>query len=311
MGPYHDGELEVQRRAGVASTAERVGRIVQHQIPDVARHFIAQQRFAILGAADHEGRVWASLLLGKPGFLSAPTDGLLHVAAHPSPEDPLASGLDAELDVGLLVIEPATRRRMRVNGRARPAGPGAFEVATREVYSNCPKYIHSREVRLASEGDAPSVRLERAPRLTDRQAALIRAADTLFIATRHAEAGADASHRGGAPGFVRVVAPDRLLIPDYVGNAMFNSLGNIAADPRAGLLLVDFDTGSTLQLTGRAAIEWSPEHLSELPGALRAVDFEIEEVRQREPRIMEGRSILAAGGTPCAQRSSPEPADPR
>ena len=281
MGPFHEGELEVQRRAGVASTAERVGRIVRHEIPDAARRFIAEQRFAILGAADQEGRVWASLLLGDPGFLSAPTDELLHVAARPWPDDPLAPGLEAELDVGLLVIEPATRRRMRVNGRARPAGPGGFEVATREVYSNCPKYIHPRDV-LAPRADTPPVRLERGPRLTDRQVALVGAADTLFIASRHAEAGADASHRGGEPGFVRVVAPDRLLIPDYAGNAMFNTLGNIAADPRAGLLLVDFDAGSTLQLTGRAAIDWLPEHSSGPAGAARVVNFTIEEVRQRE-----------------------------
>jgi uncharacterized protein len=277
MGPFHEGELAVQRRAGVAANAERIGRIIRREIPEAARAFAAAQRFVVLGAADAAGRVWATLLQGEPGFLSTPSEELLRIDARPRPGDPLAESLDGEADVGLLVIHPATRRRMRVNGRARPREPYGLEVATREVYSNCQKYIRPREVALPHANGRPPV-VEHGGALTPAQAAWLAAADTLFIASRHPRAGADVSHRGGPPGFVRVSSPDRLVIPDYSGNMMFNTLGNLVADPRAGLLLVDFDGGGTLQLTGRAAVHWDPAAQGELQGTGRLVELRIDEV---------------------------------
>ena len=67
-------------------------------------------------------------------------------------------------------------------------------------------------------------------------------------------------------------------IPDYSGNNMFQTLGNIAADPRVGLLFVDFDTGTTLQLTGKARLLWDRPDFAELKGAERAVEIQIEEI---------------------------------
>src|SRR4030095_6224466 len=107
-------------------------------------------------------------------------------------------------------------------------------------------------------------------------------ADTLFIASVHADAGADASHRGGQPGFVRVLDERRLLIPDYAGNNMFQTLGNITADPRVGLLFVDFDTGTTLQLTGRARIPWDRKPFGQMKGAERALEVEIDQIVEIE-----------------------------
>lgn len=293
MGPFHEGELEVQRRVGVAANAERIGRIIRHCMPDAARAFAAAQRFVILGAADAAGRVWATLLQGDPGFLSTPSDELLCIDARPRPGDPLAESLGSEADVGLLVIHPATRRRMRVNGRAHPREPNGLEIATREVYSNCQKYIRPREVGPPRATGRPPV-VERGSALTPAQAAWLAAADTLFIASRHPRAGADVSHRGGPPGFVQVSAPDRLVIPDYPGNMMFNTLGNLAADPRAGLLLVDFDGGGTLQLTGRAAIHWDPAARGDFPGAERLVELRIDEVAAATGPI--GDSAPIVGG---------------
>ena len=293
MGPFHEGELEVQRRAGVAANAERVGRIIRREIPDAARAFAAAQRFVILGAADAAGRVWATLLQGEPGFLSTPSEALLRIDARLRPGDPLAESRAREADVGLLVIHPATRRRMRVNGRARPREPHGLEVATREVYSNCQKYIRQRAVELPDAAGQPVV-IERAGALTPAQAAWLSAADTLFIASRHPRAGADVSHRGGPPGFVRVPSPDRLLIPDYAGNMMFNTLGNLAADPRVGLLLVDFDAGGMLQLTGRATIHWEPAARGDFQGAERLVELSIDEVVAVGPPAASRRARTAS-----------------
>src|SRR5262249_17942352 len=133
----------------------------------------------------------------------------------------------------------------------------------------------------APEGDTAHTRdgvARRGTALTCEQQAVIEQADTFFIASVHDGTGADASHRGGQPGFVRVLDPRTLRVPDYAGNNMFQTLGNIAADPRVGLLFVDFDTGMTLQLTGRARILWHREEFADLTGAERALDLQIDAV---------------------------------
>ncbi|HVQ65259.1 MAG TPA: pyridoxamine 5'-phosphate oxidase family protein, partial [Terriglobia bacterium] len=65
--------------------------------------------------------------------------------------------------------------------------------------------------------------------------------------------------------------------PDYFGNTMFQTLGNITVNPQAGLLFIDFKSGRTLQLTGRARILWDREHIAEFAGAERLVEFDIDE----------------------------------
>ena len=86
--------------------------------------------------------------------------------------------------------------------------------------------------------------------------ALVAAADTFFVASAHPERGVDASHRGGNPGFVKVLDGGALEIPDYAGNSMFNTLGNFAVDARAGLLFIDFEKAASLQLIGDVEILW-------------------------------------------------------
>lgn len=266
-GPYHPGERAVQERAGAGEMALRIGRAIRAEIPPAAAAFLAEQRFAVLGWLDDRpgGGVWASAIHGQPGFLAASSPTTIAARPGVAAGDPLASRDEVPAELGLIAIDFATRRRMRVNGSARGELAG-FEIQTRQVYSNCPKYIQARELRRASA--APD-RIE-GRSLSDAQVALVAAADTFFIATRHDEAGADASHRGGRPGFVQVSpGRDALSWPDYPGNTMFQTLGNLEVDGRAGLLFIDFDGGSTLQLSGTASIAWEPE---------RRVDFSIDRV---------------------------------
>ena len=70
-------------------------------------------------------------------------------------------------------------------------------------------------------------------------------------------------------------------MPDYPGNNMFNTFGNLAVNPAAGLLFVDFERGATLQLTGTADVLWEREHLAAFPGAERAVRFRVAEALER------------------------------
>lgn len=294
--PFHPGELAVQRRAGVLESAAHVGGIIGDEIPAQVHAFLARQRLAIVGSADADGRVWASPLTGAPGMITVPDARTLHVAATSASGDPLGAALAGAggraIAAGVLVIDLANRRRFRVNGTAE-AAPDGLLVHVRQAYVNCPKYIQQRAVVPADApaADAPAAAatdhvappLARpATALTAGQRRWIERADTFFIASAHPVGGADASHRGGEPGFVRLARGDAgedvLSFPDYSGNAMFNTLGNLATNPACGLLFLDFETGAALQLTGAAELLWEPAAFAEWPGAERAVRVRVAQV---------------------------------
>ncbi|MGW1765203.1 pyridoxamine 5'-phosphate oxidase family protein [Streptomyces sp. NPDC002073] len=268
--PYHRGSRTVQDRVGVRDLADHVGRSIGPGIREVAAAFLGMQPLLVVGAADAPGpggRMWASLLTGPPGFARAVGPDRIAVTGGAPAGDPLAGALAAPgTEVGTIALDPRTRRRMRLNGTAQPTARG-FAVTARQVFSNCPKYLQKRQPLAVEEAGAGVVR--RGPALTPGQRRTVRAADTFFIATT-APDGVDASHRGGNPGFVEVLSPTELAWPDYAGNAMFLTLGNLEADPRAGLLFPEWETGRTLQLTGRARTEFGPD------GA-RTVRFTVEE----------------------------------
>jgi predicted pyridoxine 5'-phosphate oxidase superfamily flavin-nucleotide-binding protein len=273
MSDFHPGELAVQERAGVRERAARVGGSIHREIPEAARVFLAQRRYLVLATGDDRGRPWASVLSGPPGFARAAGPRTIRLEGPPRPGDPLADAGEGDV-VGLLAVDLATRRRMRVNGRLARAG-GAVLIEADQVYANCPKYITARDAQLSPPaGVAGAIR---SSGLTGAQREWIRRADTFFVASLNPGEGADASHRGGPPGFVTVTG-DRLAWPDYSGNLMYNTLGNIAAHPRAGLLFPDFETGALLLLTGRAAIDWDAGRAASVPGAQRMVELEMEEV---------------------------------
>ncbi len=281
VGVFHEGERAVQKRAGVSAEAQAVGRGIVAAIPAGAGRFLGAQRIAILAAADDTGRLWASLITGEPGFITTPDDHTLRLAARLPDADPLRGSVDGDAPVGVLVFDPERRRRLRLNGRVTGGSPDCIDIRVEEVFGNCPKYIQSRAPGETAMHERARTS-HRSPALTGPQRLVVERADTFFIASAHRDVGADASHRGGLPGFVRVLDERRLRFPDYPGNNMFQTLGNISTDPRVGLLFVDFDSGTTLQITGRARILWNREDFAELAGAERAVEIEIDEVVETE-----------------------------
>jgi len=273
---FHSGEILVQERAGVTRAAKDVGEGILDFIPPRAGEFVAQQAFAIAASVHPGGAVWASVIAGAPGFMQVTGARSLVINSMPAAGDPLIENLPAQAHIALIMPELSAPRRVRLNGVAWIAD-GAIQVRTAQVYANCPRYIQKR--RLAGAFTWAQARhSQRASMMSPKHRALIAKADTFFIATDHPEAGADVSHKGGNPGFVKVVSDRRLAFPDYNGNSMFNTLGNIAINPAAGLLFIDFETGRTLQLTGRAGIDWNQQRSSSVKGAERMVDFELDEI---------------------------------
>jgi predicted pyridoxine 5'-phosphate oxidase superfamily flavin-nucleotide-binding protein len=252
---YHDGELEAQRRAGVSDLASRVGRIIRPTIPPAAAQFLAERSFVVAATVAGDGRVHASALAGTARALDDTTIVLHPLSGHVAVvrEDVAATGV-----IGLLAIDFATKRRMRVNGRAESRGD-EIVVSTDEVYSNCPQYIDDH----AAPIDLAFTRTERTTSLSERQQRTIAAAKTFFIASAHPERGADASHRGGPPGFVHAES-DRISWADFPGNNMFNTIGNLLVNPRCGLLFVDVAAGTALQIEGVASVQWEGERRIDL-----------------------------------------------
>jgi predicted pyridoxine 5'-phosphate oxidase superfamily flavin-nucleotide-binding protein len=275
---YHPGELIVQARANRRDMADRIGKSIRAAIPPAAPEFLLRQPMAFIGAVDSDGRPWASVLTGHPGFMQAVDDRTVKINARPMAGDPLAQSLAIGGQVGMVVIDFATRHRMRLNGRAEIQKDEAIHVYVQQVYANCPKYIQARQWQPAAGKPMKEERIRCSRSLTERQRRWIRGADTFFVASSHPDGGVDASHRGGNPGFVHVVNDSRLVWPDYSGNMMFQTLGNITVNPRTGLLFIDFQTGDTLQLTGQASINWDANRAINFPGAERLVEFDIEEV---------------------------------
>src|SRR6185436_15194309 len=130
------------------------------------------------------------------------------------------------------------------------------------------------------------------PALSERAQALVRRADTFFIATAAPAAGAgnpvegvEVSHRGGKPGFVRAVLEAGRSVPtapDFRGNLVFNTFANLLLNPRAALLFVDFDSGDLLSLTGEAEVLWDAPELAAFAGAQRLLRFRVEAGRLLE-----------------------------
>lgn len=265
---YHEGELEMQRRAGVRQLAERVGGIINTAIHPAMAAFLAAQRFVVVATVDAAGTLSASLLGGAPGFAAATDVRTVAIAPAFGHLDRVLADVEATGVIGLLAIDQATRRRIRINGSASRNGD-AITISTAEVYSNCPQYIRPRVVRERQAATPSTVTSET---LSPSQQEWIANADTFFLASAHPRRGADASHRGGPAGVVSVESPARLRWPDYSGNNMFNSLGNLTVNPRCGLLFVDFARGGTLQVRGTARVEGDDE---------RSVTVEVGEVVER------------------------------
>ena len=282
---YHTGEVAVQERAGVRGVAEQSLKGLRDFIPAGAARFLEEQPMLIIGGAVGPGpeQVWASMVHGPRGFIHVVDEHTVRIESRVPTHDPLFAALTAGTALGTLAIELETRRRLRVNGDAIQHDEG-IDLRVREMFGNCQQYIQLRELEMAPASEVEAL-VTRTQALTPDQQDRIRAADTFFIASMHPEVGADVSHRGGNPGFVHVLSANELLWPDYSGNNMFQTLGNLALNPACGLLFLDFDSGTTLQVSGRAEVLWNDQRVADFPGARRLVRFTLTDVVETRHRL--------------------------
>ncbi|MGF6484189.1 pyridoxamine 5'-phosphate oxidase family protein [Paraburkholderia sp. JPY419] len=288
VSPFHAGEQDAQQRAGVRDVAESMGRRgIRRFMPEQHREFFAAQPFLVIGGVDASGQPWATLRASSPGFVTSPDARTLRIEGGALAGDPLAAAWREGAQLGALGIEPRTRRRNRVNGVVRSVQGDTLQFEVMQSFGNCPKYIQSRTPSFIERDPAATrAQPEIAERLGRADRELLASADTFFIASANLSEeagvgkGVDVSHRGGAPGFVRVDDATTLTTPDYSGNRFFNTIGNLVHDPRAGLLVIDFATGDLLFLAVRAEVIWDGDELAAFAGAQRLVRFHVDEVRR-------------------------------
>ncbi|KZV92281.1 hypothetical protein EXIGLDRAFT_614631 [Exidia glandulosa HHB12029] len=263
---WHPGELAIQRRLGYDEAMAGIWAAVDPFMPEQHQIFHATRlHFLPLAVLDDRGRPWTGIACGpdgQRGFVHVRNESSVRIDALTWPGDPLH---EFQLDPGALVaglgIEVSTRRRNKFAGHImsslRRDGGLLLDLNVDQALGNCPKYINVRNIAPPARTSAPTVEvLRRASPLSPAAIDLVHAADTFFLATTFASSDGTShlgqNHRGGLPGFVRVLHGSTVVVPDFSGNRFMQSLGNIEASSLAGLAVPDFVTGDVLYLTGSA-----------------------------------------------------------
>lgn len=247
MSRFHSGEKHVQESVGVRQMAERVGGSVYHALSEPAQAFLSSSSFAAITWFDTAHRIWITPLTGEAGFLYAEDEHTIVCDLTTCSAPAILEQQFSDAPGALVVMDFAARLRMRVNGRLESADGLILRVA--EAYGNCPKYITRRRPNAAGEPKAAVAAVTEKSFLDERSIELINRSNTFFVGSYAAAGGADASHRGGDPGFV-MADENTIRWTDFPGNNMFNTFGNFQSNPETALLFVDFQTRDCLAVTG-------------------------------------------------------------
>ena len=255
---FQEGQIALQQITKETEIAHGRLRSVQPNVHQKFVGFIEGQIFAIPSSEDQEGNLWISLLVGKRGFIKVPslqeiTIDLSQMLSNRS--DIFFDNIASKSTVGVLFHEAIRRSRYRAWGQANLVDD-LLSIKIKMGYPSCPKHIQKEVIELASDIEALSPTRETGSDLGQSEKNWITSAHTFFIGTQSKKGDMEASHRGGDPGFVEFLDNDILRVPDYYGNSIYSTLGNIYVNPKVALLFVDFEKGETLQITGTAELQF-------------------------------------------------------
>ncbi|UFW88447.1 pyridoxamine 5'-phosphate oxidase family protein [Bradyrhizobium barranii] len=290
--PFHQGEIDVQRRVGVAERMNDRGRgLIRTKMPDQHREFFSGLEYIFVGSSDQTGWPNPSVLFGSRGFVSSPDPQRLRIASLPHSFDLLSANLSVGASLGVLGIDLTNRRRNRINGTVVAIDESGFELAVVQSFGNCPQYIHTRNVRPTKNRTPDCIgpfKVETFELLDEDTRQFVGRASTFFVASCALNKDGtsfecDVSHRGGKSGFIDV-ADNQITVPDFAGNSFFNTLGNFSLNPKAGLIFVDFVTGDILSLLGTIELLWDDQSIGAFKGAQRAWRLQ----------VFHGRKVQAA-----------------
>jgi len=127
---------------------------------------------------------------------------------------------------------------------------------------------------------------------TDEDRAFIERCPMVFVATADADGRPDCSYKGGLPGFMRVIDDSTLALPDYDGNGMYRTWGNVLVNPHVGLLFLDFENVKRIRVNGRAEIRQDDPLRAEYPGAVFIVRVKADKIFPNCPRYIHRMQIV-------------------
>ncbi len=255
---FHDGQLAVQKIAKEEEIAKKRIPMLSDALHPRSIPFIEHQIVAFPGSEDAQGNLWISLIVGQRGFIKAPSihEIIFDISKITSTKnDIFFKNIATNPTVGLLFHEAERRARYRAWGNAiKKDNLLSFNIHM--GYPSCPKHIQQEIIQLPKNVEPIRPEIQNGITLNASEKEWIVNAHTFFITTQTKKGDIEASHRGGNPGFIEILDNGHLRVPDYLGNSMFSTLGNIYENPKAALLFVDYKKGQTLQLSGLAKLEF-------------------------------------------------------
>ncbi|KAH2016558.1 hypothetical protein KXV97_002578 [Aspergillus fumigatus] len=307
--PWHDGERKMQTLLKVPFQSNPT---VPYLYPGAA--FLVQRSpLMALGTKDEEGRPWATVWGGEPGFAAPASQSTVDIKTLvDSRYDPVAESLlrgSANEDsvsaesagqlVAGLAIDLEARKRVKLHGRKiagsldadshelgqdcqgqSERGMAHLSLFIQGCLGNCPKYLNMKKIIPA----LPDPKLiSDTPHLPPAAVELLNRADCMFVASTHGAEDMDTNFRGGPPGFVRLMSNGPsgsvLVYPEYSGNRLYQTLGNFQMTPLAGYFFPDFDTGNALYVTGTPEILIGKDAADLLPRSNLAVKLTVTSAR--------------------------------
>lgn len=144
---------------------------------------------------------------------------------------------------------------------------------------------------------------------TDEDRAFIQRSPMVFVATADADGHPDCSYKGGLPGFVRVLDGRTLALPDYDGNGMYRTWGNVLVNPHVGLLFIDFENQKRLRINATAQISADDALRAEYPGSVFIVRMTAVRIFPVCPRYIHKMQLVELSAyVPKAGYTPPVPA---
>jgi hypothetical protein len=255
---FHKGQVAVQKITGEEEIAKSRIPMIKDSLHPRSIPFIEHQVLAFPGSEDSNGNIWLSLLVGERGFINIPsvneiTFNLSKIKSNL--DDIFFKNIKTKPTVGLLFHEAERRARYRAWGKTR-LNDNKLSIDIKMGYPSCPKHIQREIIEIDKDLKVESSKYKNGNTLGKLEKEWILNAHTFFIATQTKKGNIESSHRGGNPGFIEVLENGVLRVPDYLGNSMFSTLGNIYENPKTALLFVDYNKGETLQLSGTAELQF-------------------------------------------------------
>ncbi|KAH8887667.1 hypothetical protein GQ53DRAFT_784257 [Thozetella sp. PMI_491] len=281
---WHPGELAMHKLLRVPTSMRQNPTAVG--LPASYAYRVAESSLVGFGALDDEGRPWTTVWGGERGFTRPIAQNILGAQTVVDRKyDPVVQALVGKVPAGDMVkpdeqtgpklmaglsIDLETRDRVKLAGRMlvgavmpRPGANGEDDgtvgemqvaMVVQEALGNCPKYLNRKDIK--PHVPSPKLVSDSLP-LPQEALDLIENADLFFLSSTNGET-MDTNHRGGPQGFIRVLhnTPEEvtLVYPEYSGNRLYQTLGNLYTNPKIGIAIPDFETSDMLYLTGTTEV---------------------------------------------------------